>query len=305
MAYPVIGSDKNKNEGVGLRLFIRWAILLSPLYIILFAIKPYWSKQGIINLLITIGSISLLTTLLFGYAVGRRRLWKKRIIQEAFAGTVIVMLCYIFSMSIFNPSDPSANNAAALEFFIFAIPVAVALALVLSIGAGIGHITLPTQVIDPKGKSWAVRLQLIPNREGIGLYERFMGRLNKRKERENLAKNQERERVNWLDVIFNAPDSIDDLKFLLIILAAAVWFYFIGWPLLLLLFDLIWLVIVLLGAIASFVILRRPITITAACEDQVGVEKVQGLIKAYKKKQEIVQSLLKGTLPKQSKAIPE
>jgi ABC-type transport system involved in multi-copper enzyme maturation permease subunit len=244
-------------------------------------------------MVVAVGIISLLTTLLYGYSVGRRRLWKARILFDTLAGTAVVLFCYILAMIIPNTNDPTASNAAAVGLFILAVPVACSLALVLSVGAGIGHLTLPTIVADPTGKLWTVRVQLIPNRQGIGLYERFVGRFSKKDKKER--------KHHWFDFILNGatPGSMDDVRILLIILAVAIVFYFIGWPLLLLLLDFIWLILVLIGALISFVILRRPITIMAKSGQELHAWRSRCLLKIRRQKQEIVQSLSRGVIPNQ------
>src|SRR6185437_1214753 len=93
---------------------------------------------------------------------------------------------------------------------------------------------------------------------------------------------------HWLNFILQPPDGFDDLRIMLILLAASIVFYFIGWPLLLLLLDFIWLIIALLGALISFVVLRRPITLVARHDDETYSWKVRGLLKASMQKQEIV-----------------
>jgi biotin transporter BioY len=275
------------------QIFIRWIIFLIPLFVVPFAVKPYWSRKGTTELVIAVGIISLLTTLMYGYSVGRRRLWKARILFDTLAGTAVILFCYILTMILLNPNDPTASNTAAVGLFIFAVPIACALALVLTIAAGIGHITLPTEVNDPTGKVWTVRIQLIPNRQGIGLYERFVGRFSKKDKKER--------KHHWFDFILNGatPDSLDDVRILLIILAVAIVFYFIGWPLLMLLLDFIWLLLVLLGALISFVVLRRPITIMAKSGQELHAWKSRDLLKVRNQKQEIVQSLSRGVIPNQ------
>lgn len=283
--------DGENKEGLQLHVFLRWAIFMFPLFIIPFAIKPYWSKQSIISLVIATISISMLSTLLYGYSVGRRRLWRKRIGPDSLASTLVILFCYVLTMIIVNLNDPTASNAAAVGIILFAVPIACVFAVVISIGAGIGHITLPTEVVDPAGRLWVVRIQLIPNRQGIGLYERFVGRFSKKDKKER--------KHHLFDFILNGatPDSMDDVRILLVILAVAIVFYFIGWPLLLLLLDFIWLILVLLGALISFVVLRRPITIMAKSGQVLHTWKSRDLLKVQNQKQEIVQSLSKGVIP--------
>jgi hypothetical protein len=148
---------------------------------------------------------------------------------------------------------------------------------------------LITHITDPEGKTWLVSLQLLPSRHGIGLRERFIGRLSKKPKDPN-------KKTGWADFFTYSPipDSVDDLRLLLIFIVIAIVFTFIGWPLLLVIADLIWLLLVLLGALMSFVILKRPITISAKNREETYYWKVRGLAEARKRKQEIVLALSRG-----------
>jgi hypothetical protein len=147
-----------------------------------------------------------------------------------------------------------------------------------------------THVEDPRGKEWLVDLQLIPSRQGIGLRERFIHR-HSRKQKPN----KQSGRSDFFDFLtLPIPDSLDDLWILLAIIAAVLVVFLIGWPVLLLLSDFIWLVLVVLGGILSFVILRRPITVTAKSGEEGYFWKVRGLRQARKHQQEVVLAISQG-----------
>jgi hypothetical protein len=145
-------------------------------------------------------------------------------------------------------------------------------------------------ILDPKGNSWTVSLQILPKRRGIGVYQRFIGRLRRRTPR------KDQDNTSWLDLLLQpVPDSVDDFWLLLIIIASVILFYFVGWPIVLLLIDFIWLILVLIGALIAFIVLKRPITITATTSDQTYSWKVQGLMKSVAKKRGVMQSILSGS----------
>ncbi len=146
-------------------------------------------------------------------------------------------------------------------------------------------------ITDPNGRQWRVSLQFIPTRQGIGLRERFIGRHTKKQKKPG--------KVSWLDFV-GVPDSIDDIRIIMAFIVVALVFTFVGWPLLLMLADLIWLVLVILGAILSFIVLKRPITISAKSQDEYYAWKIVGLAQALKFKQNLADSLSRGVIQKTS-----
>jgi len=128
-----------------------------------------------------------------------------------------------------------------------------------------------SRVRDPRGNRWTVRLRIIPERKGIGLRERFSKPFRKRK-----SDSEDR----WYDY-FDLPIDIDHPLVMVgwvIIFALLIFF---GVPLMLAVIDLVWLLLVLLGIIVSFVILRRPITVVASCNGRTHNFKIRGIRTAF------------------------
>src|SRR5713101_1879655 len=99
-----------------------------------------------------------------------------------------------------------------------------------------------TTVTDPRGARWEVSLQIIPHRQGVGFRERFLHRKSR-------APNPDPKKHHWYDrVDLPVLDGINELWLLIAIIVVFIIFVFIGWPLLLLLTDFIWLIFVLVGA---------------------------------------------------------
>jgi hypothetical protein len=142
-------------------------------------------------------------------------------------------------------------------------------------------------VTDPQGDRWTVELQLIPRREGVGFRERFFRRKSTRR--------RDPHKTRWYDFI-DLPilDGAAELWFLLAVAVAVAIFALIGWPLLLLLSDFIWLIIVLVGALISFGIFGRPVTIVANNGDKTHTWKIRGLLKAQRLRQKIADNLAHG-----------
>ena len=147
-----------------------------------------------------------------------------------------------------------------------------------------------TAITDPNGAHWTVTLRLIPHRQGVGFGERFFRRRS--------AKKNDPKKTHWYDFI-DIPilDGIDELWLILAIIVALAVFVFIGWPLLLLLSDFIWLVVVSLGGLISYGVLGRPVTITADNGSETHSWKVRGLIRAIKYKEELIENLGRGIMP--------
>lgn len=158
-----------------------------------------------------------------------------------------------------------------------------------------------TNVTDPVGAEWSVKLQIIPDRQGIGFYERFIGRWLKKKKKTS-AKDEGAYNVHWLNGI-TFPDSVDDFRLLLLFIFAVILFYFIGWPLLLFLLDFIWFVIVLLGAVVSILVFKHPVTVVAQSEDHTFSWKVRGLVAARKKQLSVVQDISAGIWLKEDQSV--
>jgi hypothetical protein len=118
-------------------------------------------------------------------------------------------------------------------------------------------------------------------------YERFFRRKSTRR--------RDPHKTRWYDFI-DLPilDGAAELWFLLAVAVAVAIFALIGWPLLLLLSDFIWLIIVLVGALISFGIFGRPVTIVANNGDKTHTWKIRGLLKAQRLRQKIADNLAHG-----------
>ena len=143
-----------------------------------------------------------------------------------------------------------------------------------------------SHVTDPSGTDWRVTLQLIPRRQGIGLRERFLRRKSHKKPNHG---------SHWYDFIdIPVLDGIDDLWLVLAIIAFFIIVVFIGWPLILLLSDFIWFIVVFLGGLLSYGVFGRPLTILAENGTQTHSWKIRGLFRAFERKQQIVENVRHG-----------
>jgi hypothetical protein len=83
-------------------------------------------------------------TLIVGYVVGRKRLWRQLAIGTG-AGTGTLLLWYSVAMIVFsNPKDTNADNAAGAGIVILAIPSLLVVASLLYLGAALGRISSRT-----------------------------------------------------------------------------------------------------------------------------------------------------------------
>lgn len=144
-----------------------------------------------------------------------------------------------------------------------------------------------TRVVTTQQKVWHVGLVIIPKRRGVGLHERF---------RRRKPKNPERNR--WVEFIDFPFDFADELWWLVALVALAGFMVLVGWPTVLILLDLAWLGGVVVGAIFSFGLLRRPITIRAYSADTVYTRRQSGFRAALVRKNSIAQQLSAGKAPK-------
>jgi hypothetical protein len=141
------------------------------------------------------------------------------------------------------------------------------------------------RVKDPDNEIWHVGLVIVPSREGRGLKERFFRKRDPNK----------KSAFDFIDIPF--IDSFDEIWVLLLFLVAALFMAIIGWPLILVLFDLAWLVLVMIGAVVSFGILRRPITIRAYAKEKSRTWQRQGFRAALSLKNHIAEQLAHGVSP--------
>lgn len=135
------------------------------------------------------------------------------------------------------------------------------------------------KVTAPDKKVWHFELLVLPHAEGKGFRRRF---LTKRQRR--IAENMD----------LPIPDGLDDIYLILILIALIAFMTFIGWPFVMLLLDLSWLLVVFLGALISFGVLRRPITIRAYSRDQLIKHRVVGFRNALKARDELAHSVSLG-----------
>ena len=144
-----------------------------------------------------------------------------------------------------------------------------------------------SRVRDPRGNTWTVRLRIIPERKGIGLRERFSKPFRKRK-------NDGEDR--WYDYL-DLPIDIDHPMVMVAFAVIFLALIFLGVPLLLAAIDLAWLLLVLLGVIVSFVILRRPITVATSCNGRTHNFKIRGIRTAFQLKAKLVDDIMRGDAP--------
>lgn len=129
---------KSASDSYWRAIFGLWlAGLVTPLLALVIAIRPYWPHGSIVTALIGALAVPALSTIIFGFMLSLRRLWKKSLSSVAW-GTSAVMLCYAIAMVVLNPNDPTADNAAAVGIGIFILPTAGVLAILLLVGEGIG-----------------------------------------------------------------------------------------------------------------------------------------------------------------------
>jgi Protein of unknown function (DUF2510) len=83
---------------------------------------------------LVLGGLSLIGTLVLGFALGRTRRWHDFGLAVA-VGTVAMMLCYGVAMLSIPDPDNSNDIAAGAGIATFVVPTALVLAVVLGIGA--------------------------------------------------------------------------------------------------------------------------------------------------------------------------
>ena len=134
----------------------------------------------------------------------------------------------------------------------------------------------PRVVSTLDGTAWRIRRRWLPHREGAGVRARFDARRRKRAERRRKPDDHDDRWYHHLDV----PHGFDEVGIVLIVgvaLALVVATVAFGGPVLLIVLDLAWLVVMLLfGTIGRFV-LRRPWSVEAVATDGTRREwKVKG-----------------------------
>ena len=87
---------------------------------------------------IALGSLAILSTVMFGGRLGFHREWRRMVLAAA-AGTVILALLY--SAALLAAPDPNGQNdhTAGIAVVILSAPTFVAVALMLCLGGAAGH----------------------------------------------------------------------------------------------------------------------------------------------------------------------
>ncbi len=118
--------------------YMWWLVsLVAPLLVTIFSIKPYWRSADVIHTLLVVGCITVLSTLIFGYYLGKCH-FQKYLVVAILSGTASLMLCYVVAMVVLNPNDPESSNAAGAGFAVLVVPVALVLSIIVLIGFGAG-----------------------------------------------------------------------------------------------------------------------------------------------------------------------
>lgn len=141
------------------------------------------------------------------------------------------------------------------------------------------------RVKSPSDEVWHVGLVIIPSRKGKGLRERFT------------RKSRDPNKTHPLDFIDVPIDALDEIWVLVAFIVFAVFMVLVGWPMILVLFDLFWLSAVIAGAIISFGILQRPITVRAYSKNKTYTWKKKGFKNALTFKKQIAKKLTQGKKP--------
>lgn len=81
--------------------------------------------------------VGLVSTVVLGFILGRRGLWK-HMAAAAAIGTAVLMLCYVMGTVAMAEPDGSGSNVAAVGFVVLSIPTLLVIGGLLFIGGGIG-----------------------------------------------------------------------------------------------------------------------------------------------------------------------
>ena len=88
------------------------------------------------------GGIGALSTVVVGYLLGVRRLWRHLLVSLG-AGTIAMLCWYVVAMVAFAPSnDTSSDNAAGAGVVILGIPTLLLIGIFLALGAGAGRLRM-------------------------------------------------------------------------------------------------------------------------------------------------------------------
>lgn len=119
-------------------LTLVWLVsLAAPIVVLLAAFNVAQSSGATMHEATITGVFMASSTFVFGVVAGIRRQWKNAV-PILFYGTAVIMACYLLSWSIVQPSDPSADNEAAVGVVILTLPVAFTLGIVLATGGAVG-----------------------------------------------------------------------------------------------------------------------------------------------------------------------
>ncbi|MCU1485813.1 MAG: hypothetical protein JWN67_2559 [Actinomycetia bacterium] len=118
------------------------------------------------------------------------------------------------------------------------------------------------QVRDPEGRDWMVRRQWLPRHENVGtriLRERRERRAQRRSDRER-RRSADPSTTRWFDW-FDVPS--DGVGLAIVGVVAVVLLLLWGWPLLLALLDVLFVLLLAVCSVVARLVLRRPWLIEA------------------------------------------
>lgn len=166
--------------------------------------------------------------------------------------------------------------------------------------AAVVRLGVMATVTDPQGGAWTVRRRWIPHRTGIGLKARFR--------RRRRARRRDRNRDRWYDGldIGDGCLDVDGIVIAVGVIVAVLLLVFFGWPLFLLLLDVVWLVVVLVLGVLGRVVLGRPWDVEAVGPDGLRRRwRVKGFRAAGRKAAELAQHVALGAPLRPDEVLPQ
>ena len=120
----------------------------------------------------------------------------------------------------------------------------------------------PVRVQDSGGNEWSVRRLWVPRYEGKGLRSRVQARRDRRRGKRAARRSRDNHWYDALDIL-DVPllDLLDDLFVIVAVIAAVVFVVVFGIPLLLAVFDTLFVIVVAAVGFISRVLFRRPWTV--------------------------------------------
>lgn len=108
-----------------------------------------------------------------------------------------------------------------------------------------------------RSAEWQVRRRWLPHRDNIGVRARFTARRRRRRAKHD-EKNGKFQKRDLLDIPSGGDGCLDEIGFAVLVIVVIAFVIFVGWPVLLILLDLLWLVAIGLVGIGGKVLFRRP-----------------------------------------------